>query len=196
MFDKFLTGKKIFILRAEKVNPFKCLSIPTVSRQTYRTSRGNTISRVVRSSSGSRVIDEYGERQVLYDRSSNSSDPALYAGDSYNFDQTSGPILTEEILLRSHSTNGGKFPTHLLTRLGSNIYDMPSEQVALTNNGIRTTARYYRVNQEEAADEAGEPQFTEDKYVQLKASDLKDVLTNYDVYSSTGQKLEGEQITF
>ncbi len=142
------------------------------------------------------MIDEYGERQTIYDRSINNSDPALYAGDSYNFDQARTSFLTEEMLLRSHSTNGGKFPTHLLTRLGSQVYDMPSEQVALTNSGIRTTSRYYTVNQDEAADEAGEPQFTEDKYVQIKASELKDVLANYDVYSSTGQKLEGEQITF
>ncbi|CAF3773549.1 unnamed protein product [Rotaria magnacalcarata] len=38
--------------------------------------------------------------------------------------------------------------------------------------------------------------YTEEKYVQIKASELKDVLANYDVYSSSGQKLEGEQLNF
>jgi hypothetical protein len=147
------------------------------------------------------VVDEYGE-QVLYNRSTNNSASAVYEGDNYNFDQTRTPVLTEEMLLRSHSANGGRFPTHLLTKLGSQIYDMPSEQVDLTNSSTRTTTtRYYTVNQGEAnyeptTDEAGEPQFTEDKYVQIKASDLKDVLASYDVFSSTGQKLEGEQINF
>lgn len=128
-------------------------------------------------------------------------------GDSYNFDQNiSGTaFLTEEMLLRSHANNNGKFPTHLLTKLGSQIYDMPSDQVDLSNNSRRTitTTRYYTVNQgepgyESAVDEANEttPRNTEEKYVQIKASDLNDVLANYDVYSSSGQKLEGEQINF
>jgi len=111
------------------------------------------------------------------------------------------------MLLRSHASSGGKFPTHLLTKLGSQIYDMPSDQVDLSNNSRQTTSttttRYYTVNQgetgyESAADETGEtaPRYTDEKYVQIKASDLKDVLANYDVFSSTGQKLEGEQINF
>jgi hypothetical protein len=108
------------------------------------------------------------------------------------------------MLLRSHSSSGGKFPTHLLTKLGSQIYDMPSDQVDLSTNSRRsTTARYYTVNQgetgyESAGDEIGDttPGYTEEKYVQIKTSDLKDVLANYDVYSSTGQKLEGEQLNF
>jgi hypothetical protein len=151
------------------------------------------------------VVDEYGQQQVLYDRSPNSSSAVVFERDSYNFDQNNSltPVLTEEMLIRSHSSSGGKFPTHLLTKLGSQIYDMPSDQVDLTNSSTRTTTRYYTVNQGEApyesvADEAGEltPRFTQDKYVQIKASDLKDVLANYDVYSNTGQKLEGEQINF
>jgi hypothetical protein len=111
------------------------------------------------------------------------------------------------MLIRSHASSGGKFPTHLLTKLGSQIYDMPSDQVDLSNNSRRTTTtttrRYYSVNPgetgyESAPDELGEttPRYTEEKYVQIKASDLKDVLANYDVYSSAGQKLEGEQINF
>jgi hypothetical protein len=109
------------------------------------------------------------------------------------------------MLLRSHASNSGKFPTHLLTRLGSQIYDMPSDQVDLSSNTRRsiTTTRYYTANQgepgyESTVDENGEitPRHTEEKYVQIKASDLNDVLANYDVYSSSGQKLEGEQINF
>jgi hypothetical protein len=108
------------------------------------------------------------------------------------------------MLIRSHSSSGGKFPTHLLTKLGSQIYDMPSDQVDLSTNSRRSkTARYYTVNQgetgyESAGDEIGDatPRYSEEKYVQIKTSDLKDVLANYDVYSSTGQKLEGEQLNF
>jgi len=113
-------------------------------------------------------------------------------------------LLTEEMLLRTHASNGGKFPTHLLTKLGSQIYDMPSEQVDLTNNERRitstTTTRYYTVNQgegdyESAIDETT-PQYEDEKYVQIKSSDLKNVLANYDLYSSTGEKLEGEQLNY
>jgi hypothetical protein len=107
------------------------------------------------------------------------------------------------MLLQSRASSGGKFPTHLLTKLGSQIYDMPSDQVDLTNRRTTSTTRYYRVNRgepgyESATDEAGETtRYTEEKYVQINPSDLKDVLANYDVYSSsTGQKLEGEQINF
>jgi hypothetical protein len=162
--------------------------------------------RLVRSASNPGIADEYGEKQVLYERSPNNSATVVY-GDSYNFDEntTGGAFLTEEMLLRSHSNNNGKFPTHLLTKLGSQIYDMPSEQVDLTNTSRRTisTTRYYTVNKgepgyESAVDESSEtaPRFSEEKYVQIKSSDLNDVLANYDVYSSSGQKLEGEQINF
>jgi len=134
----------------------------------------------------------------------------VYDRNSYNFDQSSSrvPILTEEMLIRSHESSGGKFPTHLLTKLGSQIYDMPSDQVDLSNNPRRTTTttttRYYNTvnpgetGYESVPDEVGDttPRYTEEKYVQIKASDLKDVLANYDVYSSTGQKLEGEQMNF
>ena len=121
-------------------------------------------------------------------------------------DITSNGRLTEDMLLRTHANNGGKFPTHLLTKLGSQLYDIPSEQVDLSNNERRittttTSARYYSVNQgelgyESAIDETT-PQYNDEKYVQIKASDLKDVLANYDVYSSsTGEKLEGEQLNY
>lgn len=118
-------------------------------------------------------------------------------------------LLTEEMLLRSHANNGGKFPTHLLSKLGSQIYDMPSEQVDMSGTNRRsTTTRYYTANQGETGYEstgddgsggqatASSAGFGEEKYVQIKSSDLKDVLANYDLYSSTGQKLEGEQLTF
>ena len=56
------------------------------------------------------------------------------------------------MLVRSTSNNNGKFPTHLLTKLGSQVYDMPADQVDLSNAGRRTTTttstttRYYTVN--------------------------------------------------
>ena len=118
------------------------------------------------------------------------------------------PLLTEDILLRSHATNGGKFPSHLLTKLGSQVYEMPSDHVDLTSRGRRTTTattstRYYTTSAgeggyESTADETGEngSRYADDKYVQIKASDLKDVLANYDLVSSTGEKLDGEQLTF
>jgi hypothetical protein len=108
------------------------------------------------------------------------------------------------MLLRSHSEHGGKFPSHLLSRFGSQIYDIPSEQVDLTNTGRRvtttTTTRYYTADHgeqgyESAVDETS-PQYNEEKYIQVKASDLKDVLANYDLYTNTGEKLEGEQLNF
>ncbi|CAF5225791.1 unnamed protein product, partial [Rotaria magnacalcarata] len=150
------------------------------SRQTYTTNTSGTAMRLARSSSHSRVVDEYGQQQVLYDRSPNNSATVVYDGNNYNFDQNSSnvPILTEDMLLRSHASNNGKFPTHLLTKLGSQIYDMPSDQVDLSNNTRQTTARYYTVNQGETGYEsAGETAsgYTEEKYVQIKASELKDV---------------------
>ncbi|CAF4937416.1 unnamed protein product, partial [Rotaria magnacalcarata] len=68
---------------------------------------------------------------------------------------------------------------------------MPSDQVELENDGRRITkmttrTRYYTVTQgeggyESTADETSEasPRYTEEKYVQIKASDLQDVLANY-----------------
>ena len=163
--------------------------------------------RLARSSSHSGIVDEYGEQRVLYERSPNNSATMVYAGNNYNFDEHSSGahVLTEQMLLHSHASNSGKFPTHLLTKLGSQIYDMPSDQVDLSSNNRRTTTttRYYTANQgevgyESAGDETGEttPRYTQEKYVQIKASDLKDVLANYDVYSNSGQKLEGEQLNF
>ncbi|CAF0964318.1 unnamed protein product [Rotaria sp. Silwood1] len=174
------------------------------SRQNYS---GSTIARLVRSSSQSGIVDEYGDQQQMrYEYASDNSGPATYETHSYTVDGTSSniPILTEELLLRSHANNGGKFPTHLLTKLGSQVYEMPPEQVELDNNGRRitttTTTRYYTVKPGETGYESlvdeTSPHYTDEKYVQIKASDLKDVLSNYDVYSSKGVKLEGEQLNY
>ena len=148
---------------------------------------------MTRSASHSGLVDEYGEREIVYNRSATNLDER-----NYNFDQTTTrtPVLTEEYLVKSHTN--GKFPPHLPTKLGAQVYDMPSDQVDSSNYSTRTTTtttRYYSVNQqnppyESAVDDVG------DKYVQIKTSDLKNVLSNYDVYSNTGEKLEGEQITF
>ncbi|CAF1108235.1 unnamed protein product [Adineta ricciae] len=171
------------------------------------TSSRNSGIRLLRSASHAAAVDEYGEQRAVYNGSPTNSG-AVYDGNSYNFNETvsRGPVLTEEILLRSHANNDGKFPTHLLTKLGSQVYDMPSDQVDLSNSTRRTTTtttRYYTANPGEitydsTVDETGEPTsgLAGEQYVRIKASDLKDVLANYDVYSSTGQKLEGEQLNF
>ena len=181
------------------------------SSSSRQTSTGSTITRLAQSSFPSGIVDEYSDQQqMLYERSPNNSASGVYETNSYTRDDVSSnaPMLTEEMLLRLHSNNGGKFPAHLLTKLGSQVYDMPSEQVDLSNDGRRTTTtttttRYYTANQgetgyESAIDDADEttPHYTEEKYVQIKASDLKDVMANYDAYSNTGQKLEGEQLNF
>jgi hypothetical protein len=142
------------------------------------------------------MIDEYDDQQqILYERSPHNSGAAVY-------ETRDGTMLTEEMLLRSHSNNGGKFPTYLLTKLGSQVYDMPAEQVDLANDGRRittttTSRRYYTVNQgeagyESAIDEAS-PNYTDEKYIQIRSSDLNNVLANYDVYSNSEERPEGEQ---
>lgn len=172
----------------------------TTSRSSYT---GNSVTRLVRSSS-SGLIDEYGDQQqILYDRSPNNSGSYVY--ETRDSASTTGPVLTEEMLLRTHASNGGRFPTHLLAKLGSQVYDIPPDQVDLSNNSRRTTTttttRYYTVNQgeqgyESAIDEAT-PQYSgEEKYVQIKASDLKDVLASYDAYQESGEKVEGEDSNY
>ncbi|CAF1160076.1 unnamed protein product [Rotaria magnacalcarata] len=180
----------------------------SLSRQTYG---GSTTARLVRSSSQSDIVNEYGDQQqVMYEYTPDSSGSVVYETNNYTTDgiTSNAPVLTEEMLVRSHTNSGGKFPTHLLTKLGSQVYDMPSDQVELENDGRRITkmttrTRYYTVTQgeggyESTADETSEasPRYTEEKYVQIKASDLQDVLANYDVYSNQGAKLEGEQINY
>lgn len=185
------------------------LSYNQSSSSTQNYSSG-AVARLVRTSSQSGIIQDYGDQQqVLYEYASDRPEPVAYEANTYTVDGIASNIsgLTEETLLRSHANNGGKFPTHLLTKLGSQIYEMPPEQVDVVNNGRRvtttTTTRYYTMKQGEAgyespADEIEEtyPRYTDEKYVQIKASDLKDVLANYDVYSSSGEKLEGEQINY
>lgn len=117
---------------------------------------------------------------------------------------TGGSGLTEEMLLRSYSNSGGRFPTHLLTKLGSQVYDMPSDQVDMGNNARRSTlttrtTRYYSVNQgeqayESAIDEAtgGSPRYSDERYVQ----DMNEIMANSDVYNSRGEKLEGEELNY
>lgn len=131
-----------------------------------------------------------------------------YETKSYTVDsmQSNIPVLTEEMLLRSHANNGGKFPTHLLTKLGSQIYDMPSEQVELTNDGRRITTttrttRYYTVEPGETGyesplDEINEitPRYAEEKYVLVKSSAMQDAPANQNGYSSKGANLDGEQL--
>ncbi|UJR20512.1 hypothetical protein I4U23_023640 [Adineta vaga] len=184
------------------------------SSSAYRPSySNNTVTRLIQSSSSSQagIVDDYGDQQqILYERSPNSSSSFVYETNNYAGENvtSNAPVLTEEILLRSYSNNDGKFPNHLLRKLGSQAYDMAADQVDLANNGRRitttTTTRYYtaapgELNYESAIDENNETssQNAGEKYVKIKASDLKDVLHNYDVYSSTtGEKLEGEQLNF
>ena len=101
------------------------------------------------------------------------------------------------MLLRSYSNSGGRFPTHLLTKLGSQVYDMPSDQVDLGNNARRSTTmrttsttRYYTSNQDEAAiDEVSgsSPRYSgEERYVQMRPSDLNEIMSNADAYTTQG----------
>ena len=188
---------------------FLSYSQPSSSRQNYT---GSTIGHLAQSSSSrSGTVDEYGDQQqVLYGYGSSYPLPFTYETTEYTTDGMSSntPVLTEEILLRSHADNDGKFPTHLLTKLGSRVYDMPSDQVEWMNNGKRittttTTTRYYTLNPgetgyESAVDETNEssPRYTEEKFFQIQDLDSKDLLSNYDIYSKTGEKLEGEQLNF
>ena len=172
------------------------------SQQTYG---GSSIARLVQASQAG-SINEYGDQQTtLYERSPNNSSSYLYettnaVRENYSSD---GAFLTEDDLLRSHANNGGKFPTHLLTKLGSQKYDMP-DQVDSPNSNRRTTTtttttRYYTVNQGEAGydsaiDEADANSIRngEEKYVQIKASDLKNVLANYEDYSNPEERRDEE----
>lgn len=149
--------------------------------------------RRVDSSSHSGLVDEYGEQQILYDRSPENLTTAVYDENNYNFDRNRSnvPVLTEEMLLRSYESNNGKFPTHLLTKLGSHAYDMPFDQVDVSNNARRTATHHYTVNHSGTV-----AAYNDEMHTQTKAFDIKDVLANYDLYSSTGQRLEGEQINF
>ena len=161
------------------------------------------VMRLVRSSSHSGIVDDDDEQQILYNRSSNNSATPVYNPNYYSFDEnsSSGTVLTEDMLLRSYTNSNGKFPSHLLTRLGSQMYDVPSD---FSSNAKQTRAQYYyNVNAGENNLESlgyeiqnATPNYAQEEYVQIKKSDLNDVLSNYDVYSSTGQKLEGEQLNF
>ena len=172
------------------------------SQQTYG---GSSIARLVQASQAGSV-NEYGDQQAtLYEGSPNNSTSYVYETNNAMRDDYSsdGAILTEDDLLRSHANNGGKFPTHLLTKLGSQKYDLP-DQVDSSNSNRRTTTtttttRYYTVNQGEAGydsaiDEADANSIRngEEKYVQIKASDLKSVLANYEDYSNAEEKRDEE----
>ncbi|CAF1181940.1 unnamed protein product [Adineta steineri] len=182
------------------------------NRQSSSSRQNNTITRLIQSSSQSGILDDYDDQhqqqQMLYERSPNNSQSIMYETNHSSRDgiSSNGALLTEEVLLRSHANSGGKFPAHLLTKLGSHIYDMPSEEVDFRNNERRsrttttTTARYYTenndggINYESPNDETSN---AEERYVRVKASDLKDVLANYEAYNSTtGERLEGEQLDY
>ena len=168
------------------------------SRQSYTS---GSVTRLLQSSSSpSAMLDEYSDQQqIVYERSPNNS--MSYAYETADGASTSaGTVLTEDMLFRSHANNGGKFPTHLLGRLGSQVYEIPAEQLDVSSNNSRrvtttTTTRYYSVNPGEQGYEPAIDEVSasgEEKYVQIKASDLKDVLANYDVYSNQEDKADSE----
>ncbi|CAF1539651.1 unnamed protein product, partial [Didymodactylos carnosus] len=84
-----------------------------------------------------------------------------------------GYVLTEEIIRRNYD-NSGKFPTHLLTKLGSHVYDMPYDQVGLStgSGNQRLNSRIYY--------DSGNQSNQEEKYGESKSSDLQDLSNNYD----------------
>lgn len=146
------------------------------------------------------MLDQYADQQeVLYERSPNNSQSYVYETRE-GISSSNEPVLTEDMLIRSHTNNGGRFPTHLLNRLGSQAYDIPADQLDLSNNNTRrvtttTTTRYFTVNQGEQGYESAIDENSgsgEERYVRIKASDLKDVLGNYEVQSNTEEKLDGE----
>lgn len=151
---------------------------------------------------------------MLYDGSPNSSSSYVFETNNYasNAASSNEAILTEDALLRSHASNDGRFPTHLLRKLGSQVYDLPADQadLAAADRRVTTTTtrtRYYTVAPGEisyeaagaGSDDAGNESGAQDgdeNYVRIKASDLKDVLANYDAFASNGEKLAGEQLNF
>lgn len=211
--DRFSTGKtKTKIDVIERCSARFSYGQSSTSRSTYTTTTttsnaNGTVVRLIRSPNQSAMTDEYGE-QILYDRSPNNSTSVVYERSALvDGGHVEGPVLTEEMLVRANAASGGKFPSHLLSKLGSQVYDIPADQVDINASSRRvasTVTRYYNVNQGElayetaGADDSGGAtgNFGEEKFVQIKASDLKDVLANYDLYSSTGEKLQGEQLNF
>lgn len=204
-FDRFSTGKRekethssIEVLDLS----FRSYNLSTESRPSYT---GSTITRLIQSSSSAQsgVLDEYSNQQeILYDRSPNTSQSYVYETRESASNSTE-PLLTEEMLIRSHANNNGRFPTHLLTRLGSQVYDIPADQIDLSNtnnNNTRRvtttrTTRYYTVNQGEQGYESPVDETSangEERYVRIKASDLKDVVGNYEIQSNTDEKLDQE----
>ncbi|CAF1499135.1 unnamed protein product, partial [Didymodactylos carnosus] len=113
------------------------------------------------------------QNSVVYDSSSSGGGILTHSNIDNIDDQRY--ILTEEILRRNYE-NSGKFPTHLLTKLGSNAYDMPYDQSVGNGNQRLSNRKYY--------DDTSQS-YQEEKYVQIKSSDLKDVINNYDVYTTT-----------
>lgn len=176
-------------------------SVRSIMNAQTNSTRGSSISRLVRSSSTG-LIDEYYDEQMVEPTSTFDS-----GDDDY---QRGRSILTEDMLVQSTSNNNGKFPTRLLTKLGSQVYDMPSEQVDLSNLGRRTTTtstttttRYLNVDENDPSYDAAiqeviatSPRYAEERYVQMRSSDFNNVLANYDVYSETGEKLQGEQVNY
>ena len=215
VFDRFSTGKtKAKIASIERISARFSYGQSATSRSTYTTTTttttnnaNGTIVRLIRSPNQSAMTDEYGE-QILYDRSPNNSTSVVYERSAIvDGASVEGAVLTEEMLIRANAASGGKFPAHLLSKLGSQIYDAPADQVDINSNSRRvasTVTRYYNVNQGDigyeaaAADDIGSATGTlgEEKFVQIKASDLRDVLANYELYSSKGEKLQGEQLNF
>jgi hypothetical protein len=87
---------------------------------------------------------------------------------------------------------------------------MPSDQVDMSNASRRTTTtttttrRYYNGSQadESAHDSSIDEtnghvsEYADDRYVRMSTTDPRNTLSNYDVFSETGEKLQGEQLNF
>lgn len=167
----------------------------------------NPMVRVVRSSSNSGLADQYDEQNVFYDQSAGNSNNLVYQTTGFNIDGNSlaSTVITEEMLLRARESNGGQFPGDILKKLGSQVYYVPSEHIELATSETKTrsNARYYLANPGQTGYESQTDDFTDQpegyqqqNFVELNASDLEKLASNYDLYSSSGQKLEGEQATF
>lgn len=157
--------------------------------------QNNSVSHLVQANTSS-YANEYDDhyRQNYY-RHVSPSNSMMYGTVAYANEESmqhgDGSVLTEDLLIRSTESNNGKFPTHLLSRLGSQIYDMPSDHIEYNNAGRRTTTtttttNYYNFDQQETGyDSTAEevigtaPRYTQEKFIQLRTSDSTNNRPNY-----------------
>ena len=177
------------------------------NRQNYSvttTETADPVVRIVRSSSQSGITDEYGEQQIFYDQSPNDySTGVTYQRSNYNINESpSGlPFLTEEMLFKTSENNGERYSTRLLTKLGSQLYYIPPDQLDLSAYGTRinpSERRYYTMSPGEIGDESqsedvrGTQMFDGETFLQVRTSDMKDLGAALQYDTGSDQQFETE----